>query len=638
MHLRAVKLRGFKSFPDPVEVRLEPGVAVVVGPNGSGKSNVADAIVWAAGSLAPSELRAEKPDDVLFAGGAGRAAGDFCEVELLFDNTAGDGPVDYSELSVARRLHRGGEGQYLLNRTAVRRTDLVELLADLGLGSGMHSIIGQGRVEEVLASSPERRRELVEEAAGLGRFKRRRHRAELKLARVGVQVERARDLEEEVRKRLRPLALQATAAERAERLRGEVAALRARVAELDLAGCALRLEEWEERRAAVGMARRRADERPEAVLGEPPRPAEEPPAGPSADELRQARTASAAAERELEAAVSRLRGVLTGLAASARGERERRQAALIAVRGAVERLSVRREAAAELATRLRAELAEVEAARSRGGPPPEQLEREAGEAGAAARAAAVERDTLAERARLARERLAALEGSLAEREGLPPAARALAESGERLAFAGLRVEPGRERAIAAALGWRASALVADDPRSALALLERARAGGLGSVVVVVGDRAARLAQEATVVPADELLSAESLAVTPEGHGYDPATGELWFAGETAEAILLELEARKRALAGEAEGLDGELAVAAGRAAAAAELAERAERAWVEAAPFAGAPRRDLAGAARLAAGARPPHGLGEAAAARATGLESALESTRAVDDGAVELE
>jgi hypothetical protein len=200
VHLSAIKLRGFKSFPDPVEVRLEPGVAVVVGPNGSGKSNVADAIVWAAGSLAPSELRAEKPDDVLFAGGAGRAGGDFCEVELLFDNTAGDGPVDYSELSVARRLHRGGEGQYLLNRTAVRRTDLVELLADLGLGSGMHSIIGQGRVEEVLASSPERRRELVEEAAGLGRFKRRRHRAELKLARVGVQVERARDLEEEVRK------------------------------------------------------------------------------------------------------------------------------------------------------------------------------------------------------------------------------------------------------------------------------------------------------------------------------------------------------------------------------------------------------------------------------------------------------
>ena len=154
MHLRAIKLRGFKSFPEPVEIRLEPGVAVVVGPNGSGKSNVSDAIVWAAGSLAPSELRAEKPDDVLFAGGTSRTAEDFCEVELLFDNPDDDGPLPYSDLSVARRLHRGGEGQYLLNRTAVRRLDLVELLADLGLGGGMHSIIGQGRVEEILGSKP----------------------------------------------------------------------------------------------------------------------------------------------------------------------------------------------------------------------------------------------------------------------------------------------------------------------------------------------------------------------------------------------------------------------------------------------------------------------------------------------------
>src|SRR5215212_2225311 len=268
MHLRAIKLRGFKSFPEPVEVRLEPGVAVVVGPNGSGKSNVADAIVWAAGSMAPSELRAEKPDDVIFAGGGGRSAEDFCEVELLFDNPDGDGPLPYTELSVARRLHRGGEGQYLLNRTAVRRLDLVELLADLGLGGGMHSIIGQGRVEEILGSKPEERRQLLEEAAGLGRFKRRKHRAELKLARVAIQVERARDVEAEVKKRLRPLALQATAAERAEKLRGEIASLRARIAQLVLAAADERLAEAEERRAAASLARRRCDERLEALLRE----------------------------------------------------------------------------------------------------------------------------------------------------------------------------------------------------------------------------------------------------------------------------------------------------------------------------------------------------------------------------------
>ena len=268
MHLSAIKLRGFKSFPDPVEVRLEPGVAVVVGPNGSGKSNVADGIVWAAGSLSPSELRAEKPDDVLFAGSPEREAVDFCEVELLFDNSDGDGPIDYSELSIARRLHRGGEGQYLVNRATVRRTDLVELLADLGLGGGMHSIIGQGRVEEVLASSPERRRELIEEAAGLGRFKRQRHRAELKLQRVALQVERARDVEAEVKKRLRPLALQATAAERAEKLGGEIASLRARIAQLDLEALGARLAEGEERRTAAALSRRHVNERLESLLVE----------------------------------------------------------------------------------------------------------------------------------------------------------------------------------------------------------------------------------------------------------------------------------------------------------------------------------------------------------------------------------
>jgi chromosome segregation ATPase len=319
VYLRSVRLRGFKSFPDPVEVRLEPGVAVIVGPNGSGKSNIADAIVWAAGSLSPTELRAEKPDDVLYAGSRERPAADWCEVELLFDNEDGDGPLEYAELSIARRLHRGGEGEYLVNRAHVRRTDVVELLADIGLGGDLHSVIGQGRVEQILTSRPGERRALVEEAAGLGTFKRRRHRAELKLARVEIQVERARDLEAEVRKRLRPLALQATAAARAEKLGGEIERLRGRIAAAELERLDRRLAEVEERKAEALLERKGRDERLAGVLEERRR-----------------------AEEELGEAAAR---------------HEQATAALYRLRSAVERVALRRERAEESARSLRAELA-----------------------------------------------------------------------------------------------------------------------------------------------------------------------------------------------------------------------------------------------------------------------------------------
>jgi chromosome segregation protein len=500
VHLRAVKLRGFKSFPDPVEIRLEPGVGVIVGPNGSGKSNVSDAIRWAAGSLSPTELRAEKPDDVLFAGGGSRGPSDFCEVELLFDNADGALPVDYAELSVARRLHRGGEGQYLVNRASVRRLDLVELLADLGLGQGMHSIISQGKVEAILASRPAERRALIEEAAGLGRFKARRHRAELKLARVAIEVERARDVEAEVRKRLRPLALQATAAERAQKLAVEIARLRARIAQLDLSGLEERLAELETRRSTAGAGRRGVEEKLEALLAE-----------------------RGQAEEEL---------------ADAAGTRERGLQELYRLRSAAERLALRRESAEARVLRLRDELAR-----------PRRVLDESIRA---------ERAALTDEIRLLEERLRTLDRALAEREGLPPAARALAEDGEQIAFSLLEVEPGRERAVAAALGRSASAVVRDDAAGALALLERAREGGLGSLVVLVGRDPAELVARMPVVAKEDLLASSVPAVTPEGFGYDPERGELWFAGETAEALLLELQARRSTLASELDELRARL--------------------------------------------------------------------------------
>jgi chromosome segregation ATPase len=486
VHLSAIKLRGFKSFPDPVEVRLERGVAVVVGPNGSGKSNVADALLWASGSLSPSELRAEKPDDVLFAGAPGRSPAEWCEVELLFDNADGQFPeLEFSEIAITRRLHRGGEGQYLVNKASVRRTDLVELLADVGLGGGHSSVIGQGRVEEILSSKPAQRRALLEEAAGLGKFKARRHRAELKLARVLVQAERARDLEAEVRKRLRPLALQATAAERAEKLKGEIASVEARIAELELEELAAAAGEIEERRTVAALARKSANAKLEELLVERNR-----------------------AEEEL---------------ADAAGRREQATAALYRLRSAADRLELRREAAEALVERLRAEPLRLPTVDD-------------------------------ERLRTARERLAAVERALAEREGLPPAARALAEQGARLALSELVVDAGQERAVAAALGPRASALLADDVHSGLALLERARAAGLGNLTVLVGTRPTELVERYAVVSKEELLASPVPAVTREGFGYDPGSGELWFAGETAEAVWLELEARRRALEREVEEL------------------------------------------------------------------------------------
>jgi chromosome segregation protein len=482
MHLLAINARGFKSFPDPVEIRLEPGVAVVVGPNGSGKSNIADALIWAAGSLAPSELRAEKPDDVLFTGSDTRPAAGHCEVELLFDNAAGELGVEYSEVSIMRRLHRGGEGQYLVNGAQVRRIDVVELLADVGLGSAMGSIVSQGRVEAILASKPEERRQLVEEAAGLGRFKRRRHRAELKLARVATQVERARDVEAEVAKRLRPLALQATAAERAEKLAVEIAALRAGVAALDLEALAAQIEDADWRRGSFAAQKATVDEALESLLAERSR-----------------------AEEAL---------------AEAAGGREGAAGTLYRLRSATERLEIRLEVAQALLRRLRE------------APPPVD-------------------GALDERARLVEARAAAIERAIAEREGLPPAARALAEEGASLALSLAEVEPGYERAVAAALG---AALVAATPGEGLRLLEQARERGLGNLTVLVRPDRLEPLDGIDVVEPGELLGATRPAVTREGHFYDPQRGVLSFTGDTAEAVLLELEAQRRGLLEEAARL------------------------------------------------------------------------------------
>jgi len=456
----------------------------------------------------------------------------------------------------------------------------------------MHSIISQGKVEAILASRPAERRALIEEAAGLGRFKARRHRAELKLARVALEVERARDVEAEVKKRLRPLALQATAAERAQKLAVEIARLRARIAQLDLAGLEGRLGQLETRRAAAGAGRRGVEERLETLLAERGR-----------------------AEEEL---------------ADAAGAREQALQALYRLRSGAERLELRRESAGAGLQRLR-----------------DELERPRRVLDSRVRA---EREALTEQIRLLEERLLALDRTLAEREGLPPAARALAEEGERIALSLLEVEPGNERAVAAALGRRASAVVRDDPAGALELLERARDAGLGSLVVLVGKDPARVVAEMPVVAKEELLSSPVAAVTAEGFGYDPASGELWFAGETAEALLLELQARRRALASELDELRARLAAPIPDAAYSLEpnrflvrcaaLAERLVRALEVSAAHLEAPlRREVdAGAARSGELGAELRRLGAAEVELRQELAAASEGVSALDVEAARIE
>jgi chromosome segregation protein len=218
MHLKSLTLKGFKSFPDRTKLDFGPGVSVVVGPNGSGKSNVTDALLWAMGEQSPLAVRGQSMQDVIFGGGRGVQARSSAEVELVLDNSDGTVDLPFAEVSIMRRLDRSGEGEYRLNGARCRLVDVIEVLSDTGLGKETHSVISQGRVEAIVTSKPRDRRLLIEEAAGLGKHRKRRRRAQLKLERTQENLDRALDVEREARTRLRPLKRQAEAAELHERL------------------------------------------------------------------------------------------------------------------------------------------------------------------------------------------------------------------------------------------------------------------------------------------------------------------------------------------------------------------------------------------------------------------------------------
>src|SRR5437764_5478281 len=256
MHLRSIALKGFKSFPDRTRLEFGSGVSVIVGPNGSGKSNITDAVLWALGEQSPLAVRGQSMQDVIFGGGRGVQARGEAEVELILDNEGGSDDLPMSEISIVRRLDRTGEGEYRLNGARCRLVDVLEVLSDTGLGKEMHSVISQGRVESLVTSKPRDRRLLIEEAAGLGKHRKRRRRAQLKHERTQPTLHRALDVEREARTRLRPLKRQAEAAELHARL--ERQALEARW-ELTRDELRSRLEILEQARTAAAASRARRD-------------------------------------------------------------------------------------------------------------------------------------------------------------------------------------------------------------------------------------------------------------------------------------------------------------------------------------------------------------------------------------------
>ena len=240
MFLKSLTLRGFKSFADKTVLEFEPGVMVVVGPNGSGKSNLVDAVAWVLGAQGPRSLRGGKMDDVIFAGTADRPALGRAEVSLTIDNTAALLPIEFSEVTITRTLFRNGDSEYAINNAPCRLLDIQELLSDSGIGRQQHVIVGQGQLDTILNSRPEDRRAVIEEAAGILKYRKRREKAERRLEATEGNLIRLNDLLREVRRGLGPLQKQADAARRHDGVVEELKAIRVHLAGRELAGLQLK--------------------------------------------------------------------------------------------------------------------------------------------------------------------------------------------------------------------------------------------------------------------------------------------------------------------------------------------------------------------------------------------------------------
>lgn len=229
MRLKSIEMQGFKSFADKIYLDFNPGITCIVGPNGSGKSNISDAIRWVMGEQSVKSLRGSKMEDVIFAGTEVRKAVGFAEVTLVLDNEDGFFALDFPEIIVTRRVYRSGEGEYYINKTLCRLKDIHELFMDTGLGRDGYSIIGQGKVESILSSKSEDRRQIFEEAAGISKYKYRKLEAERKLIQTTDNLTRVTDILSELETQLEPLKRQSEKAKKYLNLRDELKGLDIRV-------------------------------------------------------------------------------------------------------------------------------------------------------------------------------------------------------------------------------------------------------------------------------------------------------------------------------------------------------------------------------------------------------------------------
>ena len=257
MYLKSLTLKGFKSFASPTTLRFEPGITAVVGPNGSGKSNVVDALAWVMGEQGAKTLRGGKMEDVIFAGTSSRAPLGRAEVTVTIDNSDNALPIEYTEVSITRRMFRDGASEYEINGSSCRLMDVQELLSDSGIGREMHVIVGQGKLSEILESRPEDRRAFIEEAAGVLKHRKRKEKAVRKLDAMSANLARLTDLTTELRRQLKPLGRQAEVARRAQTIQADLRDARLRLAADDVVN---RQAELADTSSAEAELRREHDE------------------------------------------------------------------------------------------------------------------------------------------------------------------------------------------------------------------------------------------------------------------------------------------------------------------------------------------------------------------------------------------